>query len=161
MILSQAISRIAASRTTAITDRAFELRAAGQDVISLSVGEPDFATPPHVIAAAKAALDAGETRYTAVPGTAALRQAGHIRRFGVIVRHRELGYCANAMTVWDVADDNVAAIGQRIAAMPDVTLCYRRPRRLPLVAMRRPDRWVSRRERHRRRDPVIERFKKQ
>lgn len=82
MKLSQALSRIAASRTTAITDRAFELRAAGQDVISLSVGEPDFATPPHVIAAAKAALDAGETRYTAVPGTAALRQAAalHFKR---------------------------------------------------------------------------------
>ncbi len=82
MKLSQALSRIAASRTTAITDRAIELRAAGKDVISLSVGEPDFATPPHVIAAAKAALDAGETKYTAVPGTAALRAAAalHFQR---------------------------------------------------------------------------------
>lgn len=58
-----------------MTDRAIELRAAGKDIISLSVGEPDFATPAHVIAAAKAALDAGETRYTAVPGTQALREA--------------------------------------------------------------------------------------
>lgn len=82
MKLSQALSRIAASRTTAITDRAIELRAAGKDVISLSVGEPDFATPPHVIAAAKAALDAGDTKYTAVPGTAALRSAAalHFKR---------------------------------------------------------------------------------
>jgi aspartate aminotransferase len=80
--LSKALSRIAASRTTAITDRAIELRAAGKDVISLSVGEPDFATPPHVIAAAKAALDTGDTRYTAVPGTAALRAAAalHFKR---------------------------------------------------------------------------------
>ena len=54
MKLAQALSRIAPSRTTAITDRATELRAAGKDVISLSVGEPDFATPPHVVAAAKA-----------------------------------------------------------------------------------------------------------
>ncbi len=82
MKLSQALSRIAASRTTAITDRAIELRAAGKDVISLSVGEPDFATPPHVIAAAKGALDAGDTKYTAVPGTAALRSAAalHFKR---------------------------------------------------------------------------------
>jgi aspartate aminotransferase len=41
----------------------------GSDIISLSVGEPDFATPAHVIAAAKAALDAGDTKYTAVSGT--------------------------------------------------------------------------------------------
>ena len=80
--LSRALSRIAPSRTTAMTDRAFELRSAGRDIISLSVGEPDFATPAHVIAAAKAALDAGETRYTAVPGTQRLREAAalHFKR---------------------------------------------------------------------------------
>ncbi|HOB13253.1 MAG TPA: pyridoxal phosphate-dependent aminotransferase [Novosphingobium sp.] len=75
MKLSQALARIAPSQTAAISDRATELRAAGKDVISLSVGEPDFATPPHVIAAAKAALDAGDTRYTPVAGTMALREA--------------------------------------------------------------------------------------
>lgn len=75
MTISQALERIAPSRTTAMTDRAFELRAAGRDIVSLSVGEPDFATPPHVIAAAHAALDAGDTRYTAVPGTQRLREA--------------------------------------------------------------------------------------
>jgi aspartate aminotransferase len=73
--LSQSLSRIAPSRTTAMTDRAIELRAAGRDIISLSVGEPDFATPAHVIAAAKAALDAGETKYTPVAGTQRLREA--------------------------------------------------------------------------------------
>ncbi len=72
---SIALSRIAPSGTNAMTDRAFELRAAGRDILSLSVGEPDFATPPHVIQAAKDALDAGDTRYTAVAGTAALREA--------------------------------------------------------------------------------------
>ncbi len=82
MKLAQALSRIAPSRTTAITDRATELRAAGKDVISLSVGEPDFATPPHVIAAAKAALDAGDTKYTPVAGTMRLREAAalHFQR---------------------------------------------------------------------------------
>jgi len=80
--ISAALKRVAVSRTNAMTDRAFELRAAGRDIISLSVGEPDFATPPHVIAAAKAALDAGDTRYTAVPGTLALREAAalHFQR---------------------------------------------------------------------------------
>ena len=82
MKLAQALSRIAPSRTTAITDRATELRAAGKDVISLSVGEPDFATPPHVIAAAKAALDSGDTKYTPVAGTMRLREAAalHFQR---------------------------------------------------------------------------------
>ena len=88
MKLSQALSRIAPSRTTAMTDRAFELRSAGHDIISLSVGEPDFATPAHVIAAAKAALDAGETKYTAVSGTVQLREAAALhfnRDLGIAV----------------------------------------------------------------------------
>ena len=73
--ISSALARIAPSRTTAMTDRATELRAAGRDIISLSVGEPDFATPAHVIAAAKAAMDAGDTKYTAVGGTARMKGA--------------------------------------------------------------------------------------
>ncbi|MCK9542249.1 MAG: pyridoxal phosphate-dependent aminotransferase [Novosphingobium sp.] len=72
---STALARIQPSQTTAMTDRAMELRARGHDIISLSVGEPDFATPPHVVEAAKAALDAGDTKYTAVGGTARLKQA--------------------------------------------------------------------------------------
>lgn len=73
--IAAALDRIAPSRTNAMTDRAFALRAEGRDIVSLSVGEPDFPTPPHVVAAAKAALDAGDTRYTPVAGTAALREA--------------------------------------------------------------------------------------
>lgn len=72
---SNALARIAPSQTTAMTDRAMALRAEGRDIISLSVGEPDFATPPHVIEAAKAALDGGETKYTAVGGTARMKAA--------------------------------------------------------------------------------------
>ena len=73
--ISQALGRIQPSRTNTMTDRAIALREEGRDIISLSVGEPDFPTPPHVVAAMKAALDAGDTRYTAVAGTAALRRA--------------------------------------------------------------------------------------
>ena len=58
-------------------------------------------------------------------------RAGAIKRFGVVVRHHELGYRANAMCVWDIPDDKVDSIGQNIARKPPVTLCYRRPRRLP------------------------------
>lgn len=74
-MISAALSRIAASQTTAMTDRAAALRAEGRDIISLSVGEPDFAMPAHVAAAVHDALDAGDTRYTAVAGTARLREA--------------------------------------------------------------------------------------
>ena len=73
--LAAALARIAPSRTSAMTDRAAELRAQGHDIIALSVGEPDFPTPPHVLAAAHAALDAGQTRYTAVGGTPRLKAA--------------------------------------------------------------------------------------
>jgi DNA-binding Lrp family transcriptional regulator len=54
-----------------------------------------------------------------------------IRRFGVVVRHRELGYTANAMVVWDIPDARVAEVGRYLAAQAGVTLCYQRPRRLP------------------------------
>ena len=86
--ISRALSRIAASRTTAMTDRAMELRAEGRDIISLSVGEPDFATPAHVLDAAKAALDAGDTKYTAVGGTARMKAAAALhfeRDLGIAV----------------------------------------------------------------------------
>jgi siroheme decarboxylase len=56
---------------------------------------------------------------------------GTVRRFGIVVRHRRLGYRANAMVVWDVPDAAVGEAGRRLACLPYVTLCYRRPRRLP------------------------------
>ncbi|QZH76572.1 MAG: pyridoxal phosphate-dependent aminotransferase [Erythrobacter sp.] len=76
-----------------MTDRASELRAAGRDIFSLSVGEPDFDTPAHVIEAAKAALDAGDTRYTPVTGTARLKEAAalHFRRdLGLVTQASEV-----------------------------------------------------------------------
>lgn len=61
----------------------------------------------------------------------ALQENGCIKRFGVVVRHRELGYVANAMVVWDVPDNSVDEIGHLFGDAPFVTLCYRRPRRPP------------------------------
>ena len=60
-----------------------------------------------------------------------LQENGTIKRLGVVVRHRELGFKANAMVVWDIPDDRVAEVAQRIASFECVTLCYQRPRRLP------------------------------
>ncbi|HEY3432152.1 MAG TPA: Lrp/AsnC family transcriptional regulator [Rhodocyclaceae bacterium] len=56
---------------------------------------------------------------------------GLLKRFGVIVRHRALGYTANAMCVWNVPDDEVTELGRKLAAVPGVTLCYQRERALP------------------------------
>ncbi len=62
---------------------------------------------------------------------ARLRREGYIKRLGLVVRHRELGYRANAMVVWDVPDERVDEVGARLAARAEVALCYRRPRRPP------------------------------
>lgn len=61
----------------------------------------------------------------------ALIAAGVVRRFGVVVRHHEVGYAANAMVVWDVPDEQVGELGRCLAGFDFITLCYRRPRRLP------------------------------
>lgn len=58
-------------------------------------------------------------------------EEGLLKRFGVIVRHRELGFRANAMVVFDVPDAAADALGERLAQEPGVTLCYRRRRSLP------------------------------
>ena len=60
-----------------------------------------------------------------------MQDAGLIKRMGVVVRHRELGYRANAMVVWNVPDVDIVRIGELLAAEDCVTLCYQRPRRLP------------------------------
>jgi DNA-binding Lrp family transcriptional regulator len=56
---------------------------------------------------------------------------GVIKRFGIVVRHHELGYGANAMLVHDIPDDDVARLGELLAGEPGITLCYQRPRALP------------------------------
>ena len=60
-----------------------------------------------------------------------LQSSGLIKRMGVVVKHRALGYRANAMVVWDIPDDQVERIGALLADEVCVTLCYQRPRRLP------------------------------
>lgn len=62
---------------------------------------------------------------------ARLKEEGAIKRMGIVVRHQELGYTANAMVVWDVPDRRTAELGARLGKLECVTLCYERPRRLP------------------------------
>jgi aspartate aminotransferase len=74
-MLSQRIQTLSSSLTIAITTLAQELKAEGKDILSFSAGEPDFDTPEAIKNAAKDALDAGKTKYTAVPGVPDLLQA--------------------------------------------------------------------------------------
>ncbi|NNF73474.1 MAG: pyridoxal phosphate-dependent aminotransferase [Rhodobacteraceae bacterium] len=74
-LLSTTLSRIKPSPTIAVSNLALELKAAGQDVIGLGAGEPDFDTPENIRAAGKHAIDAGHTRYTAVDGIPELKAA--------------------------------------------------------------------------------------
>jgi aspartate aminotransferase len=74
-LIAARLDRISPSQTIAISTKARALKAAGRDVLSLSAGEPDFDTPRNVKDAAIRAIDAGETKYTDVSGTLALRRA--------------------------------------------------------------------------------------
>ena len=62
----------------------------------------------------------------------AMLDAGLIRRIGAVPNHYRLGFTANGMSVWDVADEVVDQLGERIGRLPFVSHCYRRPRRLPV-----------------------------
>lgn len=93
--LSQRVQSIKPSPTLAITARAAALRAEGKDIIGLGAGEPDFDTPDHIKNAAVEALNNGQTKYTAVDGTADLKQA-IIKKFA---RDNGLDYQPNQILV--------------------------------------------------------------
>lgn len=94
-IIAKRLDVIKPSPTIAVTTKAKELRAAGKDVIGLGAGEPDFDTPDHIKDAAKAAIDAGQTKYTAVDGTPELK-AAIIAKFK---RDNELEFEASQISV--------------------------------------------------------------
>ena len=74
-IVAQRLSRIKPSPTNLLTGKVAELKREGRDIIGLGAGEPDFDTPDNIKTAAAAAIDAGQTKYTPIPGTLALREA--------------------------------------------------------------------------------------
>jgi len=73
--IAKRLDKIKPSATLVLAAKAAEMKAAGKDVIGLSIGEPDFETPDYIKAGAKAAMDKGQTRYTPVPGTIEVRKA--------------------------------------------------------------------------------------
>ena len=94
-IISDSLKRIKPSPTIAVTQKARELRAAGKDVIGLGAGEPDFDTPNNIKNAAIKAIKKGDTKYTAVDGTPALKKAV----VGKFKRENNLNYSTDQITV--------------------------------------------------------------
>ncbi|HSK40275.1 MAG TPA: pyridoxal phosphate-dependent aminotransferase [Arenibaculum sp.] len=94
-LLAQRLSRIKPSPTIAVTQKARELKAAGRDVISLGAGEPDFDTPDSIKEGAWRAIRAGDTKYTNVDGTLALKQAICAK----FKRENDLEYTPDQVTV--------------------------------------------------------------
>ncbi|GAA5440157.1 pyridoxal phosphate-dependent aminotransferase [Deinococcus caeni] len=94
-LLSDRALSLKPSSTVAVTSRALELRRQGVDVISMSVGEPDFDTPAHVKAAAMTAIESGKTKYTAVNGIPELREAISAK----FMRENGLSYAPDCVTV--------------------------------------------------------------
>ena len=94
-IISDSLKRIKPSPTIAVTQKARELRAAGKDVIGLGAGEPDFDTPNNIKNAAIKAIRGGDTKYTAVDGTPALKNA-IIKKFK---KENNLKYSSEEITV--------------------------------------------------------------
>lgn len=93
--LAERVKRVKPSPTMAVTARAAEMRAAGHDIIGLGAGEPDFDTPQHISEAAIEAIREGQTRYTAVDGSPAFKQA-IVDKFA---RENGLNYEANQILV--------------------------------------------------------------
>ena len=94
-IISDSLKRIKPSPTIAVTQKAKELKAAGKDVIGLGAGEPDFDTPDNIKKAAIDAIQAGDTKYTAVDGTKDLKDA-IVKKFK---RENNLNYTIDQITV--------------------------------------------------------------
>ncbi|MDC0216233.1 pyridoxal phosphate-dependent aminotransferase [Candidatus Pelagibacter sp.] len=94
-IISNNLKKIKPSPTIAVSTKARELKAAGKDIIGLGAGEPDFDTPDNIKQVAIKAINGGETKYTAVDGTAALKDA-IIKKFK---RENHLNYTVDQITV--------------------------------------------------------------
>jgi DNA-binding Lrp family transcriptional regulator len=118
----------AATSATAANDTAQETaHGAAEDLIeAIQSGLPLVARPYREIG-----KRLGMSEEDVIGRLRAMIDAGIIKRLGVVVRHHELGYRANAMVVWNVPDERVERIGRQLGDIDCVTLCYQRPRRLP------------------------------
>ena len=94
--IASRMSRVQVSPTMAVTDKAREMKAAGEDVIGLGAGEPDFDTPEFVKEAAIAAMRDGKTKYPPVPGIPELREAA-CRSSTALARTSRVSACATSL----------------------------------------------------------------
>ncbi|HEY4658748.1 MAG TPA: hypothetical protein VIH11_04485 [Gemmatimonadaceae bacterium] len=99
----------------------------GQRLLAALQDGLELVPRPYAVLAARVSL----TERQVLEMLADWQDQGLVRRFGVVVRHHELGFGANAMCVWDVPDADVSAIGRELARESAVTLCYRRVRVVP------------------------------
>lgn len=97
-----------------------------QLIRAVQAGLPLVARPYAAVAEA-----AGMTEHEVIDGLQRLLSEGALRRIGAVPNHYAIGYTANGMSVWDVDDAAVDALGEQVGALPFVTHCYRRPRSLP------------------------------
>lgn len=130
--IAERMQKIKISPTIAVSQAAAALRASGEDVIDLGLGEPDFETPAHIIEAAHQAALAGKTRYTAPGGTAELKAAISLK----FKRENNLNYDANEICVGNGAKqvifnalmatveqgDEVIIIAPYFVSYPDMVL---------------------------------------
>ena len=112
------VAQVKPSATIAMSAKAAELKAAGKDVISLSMGEPDFDTPAHIRQAAIKAIESGQTRYTPVDGTPELKQA-IISKFQ---RDNELSYEPDQVLVSTGAKQSLYNLMQALIGEDDEVL---------------------------------------
>ena len=95
-------------------------------VLATQAGLPLDVRPYHWLAA-----ELGVAPELVMERLRAMLDDGRIRRIGVVPNHYRLGYVANAMSVWDVPDEHIEAVGREVGGLDIVSHCYRRPRRLP------------------------------
>ncbi len=131
-LLARRLARVKPSPTVAVTTKAAQLKSEGRDVIGLGAGEPDFDTPENIRKAAARAIEAGETRYTPVNGTPALRKAIQAK----FKRENDLDYgldqihvaCGGKQVIYNAlmatldAGDEVVIPAPYWVSYPDMTL---------------------------------------
>ena len=95
-------------------------------MLATQAGLPRDPRPYHAIAE-----QIGTTADEVMVRLQRMLDTGVVRRIGPVPNHYKLGYRANGMTVWNVPDEKISALGQRVGALPFVSHCYHRPRNLP------------------------------
>jgi DNA-binding Lrp family transcriptional regulator len=95
-------------------------------IFATQEGLPLVPQPYHAVA-----LQVGSTPDEVMERLQRMLDSGVIRRIGAVPNHYALGYKANGMTVWDVADERIEEMGERIGQLESVSHCYQRPRHLP------------------------------